>query len=113
MKAEAREYSFDEWVVLPRREKRRIMRLEWDPEHPQRGESTRAAILEGFGVAHGRLRGKAIAGTAYFSRAGWSIGVVVADTRVNVPKLFDVFPVIKGVTSDPEQPWRTAVWLAR
>ncbi len=113
MKSHCHEYSFDDWVLLSGREKRRITRQEWDPATPQLGELTRAAILDGFAVEHSYLMGKAIAGTAFFSRAGWCIGVVVADTRVKVPKRFDIFPVVKGVTSDPDDPWRSAKWVAK
>jgi hypothetical protein len=52
--------------------------------------------LEAFGASHPGLLEKAMAGTGYFSRLGWSITVVVEDLSVRVPKSFDVFPVVKG-----------------
>ena len=110
---ERREYDFDEWVCLSARERRRIARKEWDPANPSVGEETRKSILEGFSVEHSYLMGKAVAGTAYFSRAGWCIGVVVANPKLKVPKQFDIFPVIKGIATDLANPFRGTKWLAR
>jgi hypothetical protein len=110
---ERREYDFDEWVCLSTRERRRIAGKEWDPANPSLGEETRKAILEGFSVEHSYLMGKAVAGTAYFRRAGWCIGVVVANPRVKVPRHFDIFSVIKGVATDLDNPFRGVKWLAR
>ena len=111
--SERREYDFDEWVCLSPRERRQIARKDWDPANPSVGEETRKEILEGFSVEHSYLMGKAVAGTAYFQRAGWCIAVVVANSRVQVPRHFDIFPVIKGIATDLENPFQGVRWLSR
>jgi hypothetical protein len=108
-----RDLSFAQWRQLTAGQKREIMNKSWDPTRPRKGERTRAAILEGFGRANPQLLDRAVAGTAFFSRAGWSIAVVVADPSVRIPRSFDVFPVVKGLANDRRDPWETVKWLTR
>jgi hypothetical protein len=108
-----RELSFQEWRQLSSAQKRRIMNQHWDPTRPKLGERTRGAILEGFGASYPRLLERAVAGTAFFSRVGWSIAVVVEDPSVRVPRSFDVFPVVKGLTKDQRFSWKEVEWQAR
>lgn len=112
-KVSGREYPFREWVRLTRAEKREVMKRRWDPRRPEIGEATRASVLQAFAQAHAQLLKNAVARTAYFSAAGWSIAVVVADASVRVPTAFDAFRVVKGITNDPSDPCSSVTWLSR
>ncbi len=107
------ELTFEEWSRLTRKQKLTIMREHWDPSRPERGEATRGSILEAFGAAYPSLLEGAVAGTAYFKGTGWSIAVVVSNPAIRVPKRFDVFPVVKGMARDVDDPWEAVEWVSR
>ena len=100
------------WSRLGRRQKLGIIRRQWDPSHPERGEATRGSILEPR-VRLSRIARERGGGNGLFLRHGLDIAVVVTDPSVRVPKRFDVFPVVKGLARSVDDPWETIEWVSR
>ncbi len=91
-----RDFTYEEWCHLSFEEKREVWNHYWNPYEPDKGKSTRRAIIKAFCEAHPDITNSALEiGYGYF---GWYVGCIYVITygKTKVPKRFSDVLVNKG-----------------
>jgi len=91
-----RDFTYEEWCQLSFEEKREVWNHYWSPYEPDKGRTTRRAIMDAFCEAYPEITGSALeTGYGYF---GWYVGCiyVITDGKIKVPKHFSDVLVNKG-----------------
>jgi len=92
-----RDFSFEEWSELSFEDKREVWNHYWNPYEPEKGKSTRHAIINAFCKAYPEIVSSALEiGYGYF---GWYVGsiYVIIDGSIKVPMNFADILINKGI----------------
>lgn len=91
-----RDFTYEEWSMLSFEDKQEIWNHYWNPYEPDKGKSTRRAIIDAFCKTNPNLARSALEiGYGYF---GWYVPCiyVITNRSVKVPKQFSDLLINKG-----------------
>ena len=96
-----RNFTYEEWEALPLEEKRGIWNHVWNPFEREIGKETQENLVRAFEEKNKRIKESSLnIGFGWFGHYVACIYVLVADSRVRVPKHFSGLPVNKGVIKE-------------
>lgn len=93
-------YTFDEWMKLDSKSRRLIIN-EWNPYQNDRKHETQSNLVAGFKDQYSSISSNFLA--AGFGFFGWQVPciyVVVSDSKIRLPQIFDGFLLNKGIIKE-------------
>jgi hypothetical protein len=93
-----KDYTYEEWLLLPEQFKRDIIHHYWNPYDESKGKSTRKAIITNFKKEYPNIAKNALKiDFGYFGFYAECLFVIKENPEIRIPKKYASLPINKGV----------------